>query len=97
VRQPAKPRSDDFDDDEDDDDFLYFGGGGGSMVVIEMEPEPHVFQSSILGPDGQPIVYSFEPEKQDFIGFVSPDALEAIRIASQKPKRKRRRKHADPQ
>lgn len=61
-----------------------------TIEVIEMDEEEEVYRSPILGPDGQPIYYHMESEKQGYIGFVSPDYYLAIREAQSKKRKKRR-------
>ena len=53
------------------------------------DDEPEIMRSPILGPDGGPIFYELESEKQGFIGFTSPETYEHIREAQERLRRKR--------
>lgn len=59
------------------DDFYHHQN---SMMVMEEDDEPPFIVSSLLGPDGTPIIYENPSEKLGFIGFVDPDDLEHLRL-----------------
>lgn len=75
----------------DPQEFSFWDAAKSDTCTVTEEEEPDVIKSRILGPDGKPILYEYESEKLGFIGFVDPDEIERIRLASAKAARKRRR------
>lgn len=77
---------------EDYDEYWIGHPPMGGSEIIEEEDDEETIRSALVGPNGEPILYHAPSSKLGFIGFVSPDLLEAIAHAKQSPKRKRRRR-----
>lgn len=78
---------------EEDDiyEFPHFHIGHlDSCIVFEEDEGPEVLRSRLVKPDGSPIFYEAEDDRQHYIGFIPPEYLTAI--AERKLKRKLKKK-----
>ena len=63
-----------------------------SCEVIEEDDDEETIQSSLVSPNGQPIIYHRPSSKQGFIGFIDPDTYPKLRSAARGKRYKARRK-----